>query len=209
MDATNMSRKTMDQYDSVERALDFIETRVEDQPGLGRGRGGGRHEPVPVPAGVLPHGRGQPEEISAVLTLQRAKEALAQASSVLDAAYESGLSGPGRLHDLFVSVEAATPGEFKARGDGMTIHHGVAESPFGPCLILSAERGHHRGSPSSSRAKPGRCWTSLARPTARRALSRIRPRPRRCARGSSGRSWAGQRPTPGRCACSCRARRSS
>jgi AraC family transcriptional regulator of adaptative response/methylated-DNA-[protein]-cysteine methyltransferase len=82
-----------------------------------------------------------PKKFLQFLTLQRAKEALAGAASVLEASFDAGLSGPGRLHDLFVSVEAATPGEFKARGAGMTIRHGVADSPFGPCLLLSSERG--------------------------------------------------------------------
>jgi AraC family transcriptional regulator of adaptative response/methylated-DNA-[protein]-cysteine methyltransferase len=82
-----------------------------------------------------------PKKFLQFLTLQRAKDALSNATSVLDAAYDAGLSGPGRLHDLFVSVEAATPGEFKTRGEGMTIRHGVADGPFGPVLIMSSERG--------------------------------------------------------------------
>jgi AraC family transcriptional regulator of adaptative response/methylated-DNA-[protein]-cysteine methyltransferase len=60
---------------------------------------------------------------------------------VLQAAIDAGLSGPGRLHDLFVTLEAVTPGEFKARGRGITFRHGIAESPFGPALIVASERG--------------------------------------------------------------------
>jgi AraC family transcriptional regulator of adaptative response/methylated-DNA-[protein]-cysteine methyltransferase len=142
METSQMSRKTMDtQYDPIERALDYIETRVEDQPGLAE---------VAAAVGMSPFQCQRlfsrmvgvsPKKFLQFLTLQRAKEALAQASSVLEASFDAGLSGPGRLHDLFISVEAATPGEFKARGEGMVIRHGIAESPFGPCLILSSERG--------------------------------------------------------------------
>ncbi|HUA51748.1 MAG TPA: methylated-DNA--[protein]-cysteine S-methyltransferase [Candidatus Sulfotelmatobacter sp.] len=137
-----MSKKSMDQhqYDTVGRALEFIETRVEDQPGLAE---------VAQAVGMSPFQCQRlfsrmvgvsPKKFLQYLTLQRAKAAL-ETASVLDASYDAGLSGPGRLHDLFVSVEAATPGEFKARGESMTIRHGVADSPFGPCLILSSERG--------------------------------------------------------------------
>ena len=129
------------QYGSIERALDFIETRVEDQPGL---------DEVARAIGMSPFQCQRlfsrmvgvsPKKFLQFLTLKRAKDALAGAASVLEASFDAGLSGPGRLHDLFVSVEAATPGEFKARGAGMTIRHGVAESPFGPVLLLSSERG--------------------------------------------------------------------
>ena len=75
------------------------------------------------------------------LTLERAKTVLTQSRSVLDAAYDAGLSGPGRLHDLFVNVEAMTPGEYKHRGRGLTIRYGAHPSPFGQCLILRTVRG--------------------------------------------------------------------
>ena len=75
------------------------------------------------------------------LTLERAKASLDASQSVLAATFAAGLSGPGRLHDLFVSVEAVTPGEYKRRGAGLVIRHGVHDSPFGPCLLLHTERG--------------------------------------------------------------------
>ena len=128
------------QYETVGRALEFIEGHVEDQPGL---------DEVARVVGMSPFQCQRlfsrmvgvsPKKFLQYLTLQRAKDAL-QAASVLDASYDAGLSGPSRLHDLFVSVEAATPGEFKARGEAMTIRHGVADGPFGPTMILSSERG--------------------------------------------------------------------
>ncbi len=72
---------------------------------------------------------------------RRRKERLARGASVFDAATEAGLSGPGRLHDLCVSLEAATPGEVKSGGEGMAIRWGVAGSSFGRCALGESERG--------------------------------------------------------------------
>ena len=60
---------------------------------------------------------------------------------MLDATYEVGLSGPGRLHDLFVTHEAMTPGDYKARGEGTTIRWSFHASPFGTALVMATERG--------------------------------------------------------------------
>jgi AraC family transcriptional regulator, regulatory protein of adaptative response / methylated-DNA-[protein]-cysteine methyltransferase len=82
-----------------------------------------------------------PKRFVQFLTVEHAKELLAESRTMLDAAYETGLSGPGRLHDLFVNVEAMTPGEFKLRGHGLTIQYGFYATPFGECLLAMTERG--------------------------------------------------------------------
>jgi AraC family transcriptional regulator of adaptative response/methylated-DNA-[protein]-cysteine methyltransferase len=82
-----------------------------------------------------------PKKFLQHLTLVEAKRRLRESASVLDAAYDSGLSGPGRLHDLFVTFEAMTPGEYKARGEGLTVRYGFHDSPFGECLLMATERG--------------------------------------------------------------------
>ena len=82
-----------------------------------------------------------PKAFLQALTLDRAKTLLAESASVLDATYEVGLSGPGRLHDLFVTHEALSPGEFKAGGGGLTFSYGFHPSPFGEALIVAAPRG--------------------------------------------------------------------
>ncbi len=82
-----------------------------------------------------------PKRFLQFLTLQHAKGLLAASRSVLDTALETGLSGPGRLHDLFVTVESVTPGEFKVGGDGVRIDYGWHASPFGECLVAVTERG--------------------------------------------------------------------
>ena len=82
-----------------------------------------------------------PKRFLQFLTLEHAKEMLGQARSLLEVSYDTGLSGPGRLHDLFVTLEAVTPGEYRTGGRGVAIHYGWHESPFGRCLLAATGRG--------------------------------------------------------------------
>ena len=82
-----------------------------------------------------------PIQFLGYLTLEYTKRKLAESKSILDAALAAGLSGPGRLHDLFVTFEAMTPGEFKRMGAGLEIRYGFNPSPFGGCLIAQTDRG--------------------------------------------------------------------
>jgi AraC family transcriptional regulator of adaptative response/methylated-DNA-[protein]-cysteine methyltransferase len=82
-----------------------------------------------------------PKDFLQCLTLSHAKELLRRGEDVLSASLSAGLSGPGRLHDLCVNLEAATPGEIKLGGAGWIIHAGFAPSPFGNCLAAESPRG--------------------------------------------------------------------
>lgn len=82
-----------------------------------------------------------PKDFLQCLTLAHAKHLLRTGQSVLDAATLAGLSGPGRLHDLCVNLEAASPGEIKSGGEGWIIHAGFADTPFGECLLAESPRG--------------------------------------------------------------------
>jgi len=82
-----------------------------------------------------------PRQYLAFVTARAARGALAEDASVLEAAYAVGLSGPGRLHDLLVTLDAVTPGELKARGAGIEIRYGFADTPFGTAMIASTARG--------------------------------------------------------------------
>ena len=82
-----------------------------------------------------------PKDFVQCLTMNHARTCLASGAPVLDAAVDAGLSGPGRLHDLCVSLTAATPGEIKNGGDGIEIRWGKAETPFGCCLLGETKRG--------------------------------------------------------------------
>ncbi|MGI9356352.1 MAG: methylated-DNA--[protein]-cysteine S-methyltransferase [Rhizobiaceae bacterium] len=86
-------------------------------------------------AGLSPKGFLQ------AVTLDHAKKMLHEGLPLLDASYELGLSGPGRLHDLFVTHEAMSPGIYKAGGEGITIRYGFHDSPFGQALIMATDRG--------------------------------------------------------------------
>ena len=82
-----------------------------------------------------------PKAFLQALTLDHARKLLRGSASVLDASYEVGLSGPGRLHDLFVTHEAMSPGEFKSGGEGLAISYGFHPSPFGMALVMATPRG--------------------------------------------------------------------
>jgi AraC family transcriptional regulator, regulatory protein of adaptative response / methylated-DNA-[protein]-cysteine methyltransferase len=131
----------MNDYARIEKALAFLEASLDDRPEL---------DAVAAHIGLSPFHFQRlftrwvgvsPKKFQEYLGLARAKSCLAQAGSVLDAAFEGGFSGPGRLHDLFVAHEAITPGEFKRRGEGLDIAWGWADSPFGPVLVMTSKRG--------------------------------------------------------------------
>src|SRR5580700_959845 len=82
-----------------------------------------------------------PKDFLQCLTLEHVKQLLRDGDNVFDAAINAGLSGPGRLHDLCVTLEAASPGEMKTGGAGIQIDFGFAETPFGEALIAESKRG--------------------------------------------------------------------
>jgi AraC family transcriptional regulator, regulatory protein of adaptative response / methylated-DNA-[protein]-cysteine methyltransferase len=131
----------MSDYHRIAAAIRFLDEHRAEQPDLATlsariGLSPSRfHRLFSAWAGATP------KDFLQCLTLSHAKELLRGGNNVLDSALESGLSGPGRLHDLCVSLEAATPGEIKSRGAGMLIRAGVATSPFGKCLIAENTRG--------------------------------------------------------------------
>lgn len=81
-----------------------------------------------------------PKKFSQYLTLEHAKQQLRRGAPLTEAAYNAGLSGTGRLHDLFVTIEGVTPGQFKQAGAGLVLHYGVFDSPFGS-YVLGAING--------------------------------------------------------------------
>lgn len=128
-------------YEIVRRAIAHIAENWQVQPSV---------EDIAAAAGVgvtdLHHifrrwAGLTPKAFLAALTLDHARRLLRDSASVLDAAYEVGLSGPGRLHDLFVTHEAMSPGEWKAGGEGLAISYGFHPSPFGKALIMMTPRG--------------------------------------------------------------------
>ena len=128
-------------YELVRRAIAHIHGRWRAQPEVGE---------IAEAAGVTPAELHHlfrrwagltPKAFLQALTLNGARQLLRDSASVLDAAYEVGLSGPGRLHDLFVTHEAMSPGEWKAGGEGLTLTYGFHPSPFGVALVIATPRG--------------------------------------------------------------------
>lgn len=82
-----------------------------------------------------------PKEFMGAIAIDHARQLLQESASVLDASLQSGLSGTGRLHDLFVSHEAMTPGDYKRRGAGLEMAYGFHATPFGEALAMATKRG--------------------------------------------------------------------
>ncbi|KQY98417.1 6-O-methylguanine DNA methyltransferase [Pseudolabrys sp. Root1462] len=128
-------------YDIVRRAIAHIRGNWRAQPEV---------EAIADAAGVTPTELHHlfrrwcglpPKAFLQALTLDSARALLRASTSVLDTAYEVGLSGPGRLHDLFVTHESMSPGEWKAGGENLTMTYGYHPSPFGMALVMLAPRG--------------------------------------------------------------------
>lgn len=128
-------------YETVRRAIEAISVDYRDQPSL---------EALAGFAGETPEGLQKlfrrwagltPKAFLQAVTLDHARRLLDNGAPLLDAAFEVGLSGPGRLHDLFVTHEAMSPGEYKTRGRGLDIRYGFHLSPFGIALVMTTARG--------------------------------------------------------------------
>ena len=128
-------------YALIEQAIQYIEANVQRQPEL---------DEIASAIGLSEYHFQRlftrwtgisPKRFLQFLTKEHAKELLARSENLLDTTHQIGLSSLGRLHDLFVTTEAVTPGEYKSRGAGLIIRYGIHPTPFGKCLIATTERG--------------------------------------------------------------------
>ncbi|SFJ24830.1 methylated-DNA--[protein]-cysteine S-methyltransferase [Aerobium aerolatum] len=128
-------------YDIVRQAIEKISLDYREQPSL---------EQLALEVGETPGGLQKlftrwagltPKGFLQAVTLNHARRLLDEGLPLLDTALEVGMSGPGRLHDLFVSHEAISPGAYKTRGQGLTIRFGYHPSPFGTALVMVTDRG--------------------------------------------------------------------
>lgn len=134
-------RSMPDDYSRIEQAIHYLDERFPEQPDLSEVAKSVNLSPFHFQRLFRRWAGLSPKRFLQFLMLDYAKHALEESGNVLDAAYAAGLSSPSRLHDLFVSVEAVTPGEFKKRGDGLRISYGFHPSPFGECLLAVTDRG--------------------------------------------------------------------
>ncbi len=128
-------------YLRIEKAINYIKDNYRDQPSLDELSEHLNLSPFHFQRLFRRWAGISPKRFLQFLTIEHAKRLLNESRSILDTTYESGLSGPGRLHDLFVAIDAVTPGEFKTQGFGLEISYGFHPSPFGECLLATTERG--------------------------------------------------------------------
>lgn len=140
---TNLTQftETSQDYALIERAIRYIENNVSRQPELPE---------IAAALGLSEYHFQRlftrwvgisPKRFLQYISKENAKQMLKNSGDILGAAYGTGLSGPGRLHDLLVHTEAATPGDLKRRGEGLLIRYGFHPSPFGECLLALTPRG--------------------------------------------------------------------
>jgi len=156
----NAAPARLDAYEPVARAIDYLAAHADKQPGL---------DDVAAHVGLSPQhfqrvfkaGAGvSPKKFLQYLAAGKARRAMAQGESVLGAALTAGLSGPSRLHDLFLVAEAMTPGAYRKKGAGLVIRYGVVDSPLGRVLIGATDKGV--------------CWLSFIGEEAPRSLAEMK-----------------------------------
>lgn len=129
------------EFRRIARAIEYLVDRASEQPSLAEAAAAAHWSEYHFAREFRRWTGISPKQLQQQLRLTAAKQALDDQRSVLQAAVDTGLSGPGRLHDLFVALEAVTPGEYKARGSGLTFLHGKAGTPFGEALVVQTDRG--------------------------------------------------------------------
>jgi len=134
-------REATDDYGVVKDVIEFLSENWREQPSLEAIAQRVRMEPTRLQKLFTRWAGLSPKAFLQAVTLDHARALLEQSATVLDTTYEVGLSGPGRLHDLFVTHEAVTPGSYRARGEGLKIHYGFQPSPFGKALVMATEYG--------------------------------------------------------------------
>ena len=141
MDTQATNKQLADDYLRIEQAILYLENHYKDQPELAE---------VAEQIGLSEYhfqrlftrwAGVSPKRFLQFLTKEGAKGLLDRSENLLETTHQVGLSSLGRLHDLFVTTEAVTPGEYKSHGMGVTIRYGIHPTPFGKCLIATTERG--------------------------------------------------------------------
>jgi AraC family transcriptional regulator of adaptative response/methylated-DNA-[protein]-cysteine methyltransferase len=133
--------QTPNDYSYVKKALGFISENWREQPSLEAIASEVKLSPSHLQRIFTRWAGISPKAFLQALTLDHARAMLRDSASILDAAYEVGLSGPSRLHDLFITHEGMSPGSFKLHGHGLTIYYAFHPSPFGSALVMVTEQG--------------------------------------------------------------------
>jgi len=137
-----MNSQQMNQFDSIARAIAYIGNHFKEQPGLDKIAEEVNMSPFHFQRLFTEWAGVSPKKFLQYVSIDHARKLLSDDGATLfDAAFETGLSGTGRLHDLFVQIEGMTPGEYKNGGINLAINYSFAGSPFGNILVASTARG--------------------------------------------------------------------
>jgi len=128
-------------YKRIQQTLEYLELNFRRQPGLSEIARQASLSEFHFQRLFKRWAGVSPKRFLQFLTAEYAKQLLEESRSLLDVTYETGLSGPARLHDLFISVEGVTPGEYKQKGNGLKIGYGIHPTPFGEALIAVSDKG--------------------------------------------------------------------
>ena len=128
-------------YQRIEKAIQFLAENFHSQPSLKEIAGNIYVSEFHFQRLFTRWVGISPKRFLQFLTKEYAKALLEKSINLLDVTYESGLTSPGRLHDLFVTCEAVTPGEYKTKGAGLEIAYGYHATPFGECMLAKTDRG--------------------------------------------------------------------
>jgi AraC family transcriptional regulator of adaptative response/methylated-DNA-[protein]-cysteine methyltransferase len=130
----------MTDYERIKKAIEFIHANFQQQPDLDAVAKEVYLSPFHFQRLFKDWAGVSPKKFLQYISLQHAKKLLQQ-HTVSDTAFETGLSGSGRLHDLFINIEGMTPGEYKNGGEQLHINYSFAESPFGNIIVASTAKG--------------------------------------------------------------------
>ena len=131
----------MTHYDRIASSLGYIAENFRNQPTLTELAAQAEMSESHFQRVFTQWAGVSPKKFLQVLTLDYARDCLDRSASVLDASYEAGLSGPSRLHDLFITIEAMTPGQYRQQGRHLIVEYGFGQTPFGEALLMWTERG--------------------------------------------------------------------
>ena len=129
-------------YQRIEKAITYINDHFKDQPSLEEIAAAIHVSPFHFQRMFTEWAGVSPKKFMQYMSVEYAKGLLKNRNATLwDTAYETGLSGTSRLHDLFINIEGMTPGEYKNGGAGLNINYSFAESPFGKLIVASTAKG--------------------------------------------------------------------
>ena len=137
-----MKEQEKTNFNRIAEAIDYIKDNFKTQPGLEEVAEKIHLSPFHFQRLFTEWAGVSPKKFLQYLTVEHAKKMLKENQATLfDTAFETGLSGTGRLHDLFINIEGMTPGEYKNGGENLSINYSFAESPFGNILVASTTKG--------------------------------------------------------------------